>query len=334
VDAVTNNHGAATWAAESAGFHIVRAVPHVREDATCGEALDLLRKERFDYAEVVIVLDAAQAVVGMLSIGDAASRPPGTCVGQVMQKNVGMANPHTDQEHVASLAIQNVLGTVPVVDDERRLLGIVPPQTLLAVLRREHVEDLHRLAGISRETEVVRDAIEGPPARRARHRLPWLFVGLAGSAVAALVMSHFEAVLEARVAIAFFLPGIVYLADAIGTQTEAIVVRSLSFGHARIGRFLVGEMWTGTLIGFALAATAGLVLWAVMQDLRLALAVSTALLAAGGIATAIGLLLPCLFHRVGLDPAYGSGPLATVIQDVLSLLVYFASVSAFLSLPV
>jgi magnesium transporter len=312
----------------------VRAVPVARVDATCAEVLDLLKKDRFDYTDVVIILDAGQRVVGMLSIGDAASQPSDTRLGQVMRNNVEVANPHTDQEHVASIAIQNVLGTVPVVDDDGRFLGIVPPQTLLSVLRREHVEDLHRLTGVLRETDVVRDAIEGPPARRARHRLPWLFVGLAGSAVAALVMSRFEAVIEARVAIAFFLPGIVYLADAIGTQTEAIVVRSLSFGNARIGRFLAGEMWTGTLIGFALAVTAGLVLWIVMQDMRLALAVATALLAAGGIATAIGLLLPCLFHRFGLDPAYGSGPLATVIQDVLSLLVYFASASVFLSLPI
>jgi magnesium transporter len=321
------------WPAESAGFHIIRAVPRIREGATCEEVLSLLGKERFEYLDVVIVVDDDQRVVGMLSTGDIVTHAAATPVGQIMRKDVGTVSPDTDQEHVASVAIANVTGAVPVVDDERRLLGIVPPQTLLAVLRREHVEDLHRLTGILRESDAARDAMEGPPTSRVGHRLPWLLVGLAGSGVAAVIMSWFEELLEARVAIAFFLPGIVYLADAIGTQTEAITVRGLSFGHARIGRLLAGEIWTGTLIGLCLAACAGLGLWAVLQDSRLALAVAVAVLAAGIIATAIGLLLPWMFHRLGFDPAYGSGPLGTVIQDVLSLLVYFGSVSIFLRLP-
>jgi magnesium transporter len=323
------------WPSESAGFHIVRAVPRARVGTTCAEVLALVRSEPFDYADVVVVVDDEQRVTGMLSMGDIVACAPDTPLGSLLCGRVGTATPHTDQEQVASLAIENVLGAVPVVDEERRLLGVVPPQALLAVLRREHVEDLHRLTGVLRESAAARDAIEGPPTRRARHRLPWLFVGLAGSGLAALVMSWFEEELEARVAIAFFLPGIVYLADAIGTQTEAIAVRALSFGRVSIGRvsigrMLAGEMWTGTLIGVALATISGLALWAALQDARLALAVATAVLAAGGIATAIGLLLPWLFHRFGLDPAFGSGPLATVIQDVLSLLVYFASVSVFL----
>lgn len=201
------------------------------------------------------------------------------------------------------------------------------------MLRHEHVEDLHRLTGVIRETEVAREAIEAPPARRARHRLPWLLVGLAGSVVAALVMAQFEAVLQSRVAIAFFVPGIVYLADAIGTQTEAIAVRGLSISHLRIGQLLAGELWTGLLLGVILGAAALLGVWGVMQDFRLALSVGVALAAAGAIATMIGLMLPWIFHRLGYDPAYGSGPLGTVAQDVLSLLVYFTSLSLLLELP-
>ena len=222
-----------------------------------------------------------------------------------------------------------MFGTVPVLDEQRKFLGLVPPQTLLAVLRREHIEDLHRLTGILQDSETARVAIEGAPVRRAVQRLPWLFVGLAGSAVAALIMSQFEAVLKARVAVAFFLPGIVYLADAIGTQTEAIAVRGLSISHLRITDLLVGELSTGLLMGAALSTTSGLCVWAVLQDLPLALAIAVALFAASAFATGIGLMLPWTFHRLGFDPAYGSGPLATVAQDILSLLVYFVSVSVF-----
>jgi magnesium transporter len=197
---------------------------------------------------------------------------------------------------------------------------------LLEILRREHVEDLHRLAGIAGESELARDAIEAPPVRRMRHRLPWLLVGLAGSILATVVMAHFEGVLAANVAVAFFVPGIVYLADAIGTQTETIAVRGLSLSRVRIGHLLAGEIRTGLLIGAVLGLATFAGVWFAMGDLRLAVAVALALFVAGGLATGIGLLLPWLLHRLGRDPAYGSGPLATIIQDVLSLAVYFVTV--------
>jgi magnesium transporter len=318
---------------ESAEYHLVKNVPTAHPDATCGEILALLRQRRFDYSDIIVITDDDRRVIGMLSVGALASRAAAVPVREAMQRNIAVAELDMDQEHVASLAIESNLGTVPVTDSAGRFVGLVPPAALLAVLRREHVEDLHRLAGILRENEAARAAIEGPPARRARHRLPWLLVGLVGSAVAAIVVAHFEEILEAHLAVVFFLPGIVYLADAISTQTEAIAVRGLSISNVGIGHLLVGELCTGLLIGSTLGGMVALVLWAILQDGLLALAVGIALFAAGAIATAIGLLLPWAFQRTGFDPAYGSGPLATVTQDVLSLLVYFGCVSLFLPLP-
>ena len=100
------------------------------------------------------------------------------------------------------------MSAVPVTDENGRLLGVVPPMVLLQILRHEHVEDIHRLAGIRHETVLARSAIEAPPVRRARDRLPWLLIGLAGSMVATFVVAAFERSLESRVAIAFFIPGI------------------------------------------------------------------------------------------------------------------------------
>lgn len=102
----------------------------------------------------------------------------------------------------------------------------------------------------------ARHALEETPIRRALHRLPWLLVGLVGSAVATLVMTQFEAQLEAQVVVAFFVPAIVYLADAIGTQTEAIVVRGLSYNSPSLAHLVIGEMSAGMLIGAVLGAIA------------------------------------------------------------------------------
>jgi len=148
--------------------------------------------------------------------------------------------------------------------------------------------------------------------------------------LATFIVAGFEAALEARVAIAFFVPGIVYLADAVGTQSEAIAVRGLSLSRLPLARLLAGELRTGLLIGITLALLVLGPIWWWFGDADLAVAVAVALLAASTCATTIGFALPWLLARSGRDPAFGSGPIATIIQDMLSLLIYFWTVKALL----
>jgi magnesium transporter len=322
--------GSAPLAQESAGWHLARNVPAFPPDSSAGDVRSALAGRALDCVDIVLVTDPERRLLGVLPIAQLLALEPGARVGEAMLREFPVAASDSDQERVASLALHHGLTAIPVVDGTNRLVGVVPAEALLAILRREHVEDLHLLAGIARETEFAREAIEEPPVRRMRHRLPWLLVGLAGSVVATAVMVHFEGLLNKHLTVAFFVPGIVYLADAIGTQTETITVRGLSLSHARIGRLLAGEIRTGFLIGAVLGAITFVGVWLAMSDVRLALAVGLALLVAGGLATGIGLGLPWLLDRLGRDPAYGSGPLATIIQDVLSLAVYFLTVSLML----
>jgi magnesium transporter len=189
------------------------------------------------------------------------------------------------------------------------------------------VEDLHRFVGIRHYNLQARIAMESSPIRRARDRLPWLLVGLMGSMLATYVMTQFEHALQSQVVIAFFVPGLVYLADAIGTQTEAIAVRGLSLSRTPVRTMIAGELRTGLIIGLTLGALTFPVVWLIFGDARLALAVSLALLTAGSVATSIGFLFPWTFFRLGKDPAFGSGPLATIFQNVLTLIVYYFTLS-------
>jgi magnesium transporter len=315
---------------DSAHRHLARSVPVAPPDATVEEILASMRGRHFECADSILVVDSQRHVLGQISLDQLIELAPESTAQQVMQRSPPTVGLGTDQERVASVALHHDLTVVTVVDADHRLAGVVPARALLGILRREHVEDLHRLAGIVREEMQVREALEAPPVRRARHRLPWLFLGLAGSILAALVMKQFEDILSANVAVAFFVPGIVYLADAIGTQTEAITVRGLSLSHARIGPMLAGEVRTGLLMGSLLGGAALGAAWLMLSDPRLALAIGVSLFAASGIATTIGLALPWLLHRLGRDPAYGSGPLATIIQDLLTVAVYLLVVSALL----
>ena len=278
--------------------------------------------------DLICVVERDGRLIGTLTATELLSLPDEAELGAAAaQRNGPRVLPGTDQELMASLALHHGVAAIPVVDTADRLVGVVGPARLMAILRREHVEDLHRLAGITREADHAREAIEEPPIRRARHRLPWLVVGLGGSMIATFVVARFESALAAKPALAFFVPGLVYLADAIGTQSEAVAVRGLSLSHVGLARLLGGELRTGLLIGLVLALLAFPMVWLVFGELRLAAAVTLALAGASTLASVLGLLLPWLLVRIGSDPAYGSGPLATIVQDVLSLLIYFSCVT-------
>jgi magnesium transporter len=197
------------------------------------------------------------------------------------------------------------------------------------VLLQEHDEDIARLGGFMRKSSAARLASVEPVRRRFWHRIPWLLVGLAGALLAADIVGWFEARLEEKLILAFFIPGIVYLADAVGTQTETVVVRGLSVGVA-ISRVVRLELLTGLGIGLTLALVATPIVWWRWADAEVALSVGLSIFAACSIASLVALTLPWLLNRGRFDPAFGSGPLATVIQDLLSVLLYFAIVSAVL----
>jgi magnesium transporter len=141
------------------------------------------------------------------------------------------------------------------------------------------------------------------------------------------IVASFEEQLMEIVLLAFFIPGIVYMADAVGTQTEALVIRGISVG-VPIKRVLVRELITGVVVGAVIAGAFFPFARLVWGDTAVAAAVALALLASCSVATLVAMALPYLLHRLGRDPAFGAGPLATVIQDLLSILIYFAIAAA------
>ncbi|MCC7548681.1 MAG: magnesium transporter [Burkholderiales bacterium] len=309
---------------------VTRRVPTGLADTPAGQALAALEAGGFEHVEHLYVVDADGVLIGRVELSDLFDAQPGTALRALMRAPLP-AHASWSQERIASHALRHALTAVALTDARGRLVGVVPPRTLLRALRREHVEDLHRLAGIRAESSQAREAIEAPPARRARDRLPWLLLGLLGSVIATSIVANYEAALSSRVALAFFIPGIVYLADAIGTQTEAIAVRGLSLSHVPLRTLIAGEMRTGVLIGLTLGAVCFPLIWLVFGDARLGAVVALSLVAAGTVATTLGLLFPWLLAHLGRDPAYGSGPIATIVQDVMSLLIYFAIAHAMLA---
>ena len=270
---------------------------------------------------------SAHRLLGLIPLEDALAARPDDLAADLMDPDPPVVAPGADQEAAAWKAAHHGESSLAVVASDGTFRGLVPPARLLTVLLAEHDEDLARLGGFLTTSASARHAMDEPMLARLWHRLPWLVLGLLGSAVAAVLVRGFEQELATEVRLAFFIPGIVYMADAVGTQTEALVIRGLSVGVAIGGVFRL-EVLTGLFVGLVLGALSFPTVWLVLGSAELATTVSLSLVAACAVATIVAMSLPWLMSRLGRDPAFGSGPLATVVQDLLSLLIYFAIAGA------
>lgn len=250
-------------------------------------------------------------------------------LASLMDTPAAVVRDGTDAERVAREAARSGARSVAVVDEHGRLVRMVPPERLIAVLSDEHDEDLARLGGFLARSGAARDAAEEDVPRRLWHRLPWLALGLVGAMASAGIVASFEEELERQVLLAFFVPAVVYMADAVGTQTETVVIRGMALG-VPLRTIARRELATGAIIGCLLAAAFFLFARVAWGDARVAMVVALALLISASIATVIAMTLPYALARLGRDPAFGSGPLATVIQDLLSIAAYFAVAAALL----
>ncbi|OAN70647.1 hypothetical protein A8B78_04115 [Jannaschia sp. EhC01] len=309
-----------------AATHMVTRIPRVRAEATVDSVLELLRGQVFQCADTIFVVDPEERLLGIVRINDLFS--DGTrLIQDIMVPEHEAVALGDDQEEIASLAIRLNMIAVPVVDGDQKLVGAVPPEALFRILRDEHMEDLQRFAGIAAHDDGPDAALDAPLFNRFSRRLPWLVFGLLASSLITVVMVGFEHTLSSNVSVAFFVPALVYIAGAIGTQAVSVSVRGLSVGEVDIGALLRDELIIGSAIGTALGSLAGLAVMIFFGDVILAVAVGLAVLAGGTVSAVVGFGLPWVFKRFGSDPALGSGPICTIIQDVTSLFIYFALVS-------
>lgn len=311
---------------ETAAAHMVANIPRAKFDAPVDRVIEALRGHLYDCADTVFVTDGAGQLMGIVRINDlfggGAER-----IGDIMEERHEAVRPGDDQEDIAQLAIRLDMIAVPVVDDCGQLVGAVPPEALFRILREEHMEDLQRLAGITTYEKGADAALGASILNRFTRRMPWLVFGLLASSLITMVMIGFEHTLSQNVAAAFFVPALVYIAGAIGTQAVSVSVRNLSMREIAILPLLRDELVIGLSIGSVLGLMATGAVLVVFGEPPLAIAVGLAVLGGGAVSALAGFLLPWVFLRLGFDPALGSGPICTIVQDVASLALYFLLVT-------
>ena len=309
-----------------AAEHATSRVPVAHPGDSAGEVRAGLVGRSFECADDVVVLERSD-VVGLLPIERLLAADPATEVAEIMDADPPVVTPQTAQEHVAWKMVDHGESSMVVIDSEGSYVGLIPPHRMLSVLLTEHDEDLARIGGYVAGAQRARQSAQEPVGHRLAHRLPWLLLGLLGAMGSAGIVGAFERQLDEKVLLAFFLPAVVYLADAVGTQTETLLIRGLSAG-VTVREVLKRELITGAVIGIILGLAFLPFALAVWGDARVSIAVALSLVASCSIASIVAMALPWALQRLGKDPAFGSGPLATVIQDLLSIVVYLLIATA------
>ena len=307
---------------------MTRAVPRGHPDDTVLHTLRAIRSVRPEEASHIYLLDEQTRLIGQVPIEALILAEPEQRLSALRGAPPIQVRPEDDAETAALRAVERHDADVAVVDSSHRLLGAIPIGRLLALLHEEHVDDLLRLAGVG-ATHPAPTALDGTFAA-FRARIPWLILGLAGGWLASVVASLFEAALRHEITLAFFLPLVVYMADAVGTQTETVLVRSLAYGNVPLLAQLRREGIIGVLIGLTVGALAGGGLVMLEKHGTLALVIGLSLALTTIVATFVASLLPWGLARMGADPALASGPIATVVQDLLSVAIYLGIASALL----
>lgn len=304
------------------------AVPRAALTDNVARALARLRDGPFDEAGHLYLVDKQSRLLGQVPVERLLAAGPEQALADLQGPPPLEVSPDEVAESVALLAVERHEADVTVVDGQRRLLGAIPIGRLLALLHDEHVDDFLRKGGVGSIHPAPTEPHRTVDAFRAR--IPWLILGLIGGWLAAGIAGTFEAALQQEIALAFFLPLVVYMADAVGTQTETVLVRTLAYGPVSLCLHLWREGLLGLLIGGTIGTVAGVGLYLFGGHRQLALVISITLLATSCVATLVATLLPLALDRLGVDPALASGPIATVLQDLLSVAMYLGIATALL----
>jgi len=312
---------------DTAGGLMAKEFVVVDEAATCLQAVEAVRGVDEDDREelhFLYVVDDGGKLSGRIPLVEMLLQPWSTSVIEIMEQDPLRVGVELDQEQVAQYVRTHDLVTLPVVDGEGVMLGVISTDDVLDVIEDEATEDISRLAGTS---EILG---ETSPIKVARARLPWLMGALLGQVGCILLMQHYEASIQATVALAFFIPAIMAMGGNTGIQTSSVVVRGLATGEVNvyhIGRYLLKELATalinGTLVAAALYAVAALV----VGDPALAMVLTISMLSVIVFAAMVGTAIPFMLHRLGIDPAIATGPFITTSNDLVAILIYLSTAS-------
>lgn len=311
---------------DSAGSIMTVEYVDLKENLTVEEAIARIRKVGLDSETINIcyVLDAQRKLLGTVALRYLLLSEPEEIIGDIMHENVIAINTLTDQEDAAAKFKKYDFTSMPVVDNENRLVGIITVDDIVDILEEEATEDIEKMAAIvPSDKPYMKTGI----FETFKKRIPWLLLLMVSAAFTGQIISHFEEALSACAALIMFIPMLMDTGGNAGGQASVTVIRGLSLGEITY-RDTLRIIWKEVRVAFLCGITLALANFAKLMLLdrvgfSVAIVVCLTLVAAVLIAKLIGCTLPVLAKRIGFDPAVMASPFITTIVDALSLMVYF-----------
>lgn len=316
---------------ETAGRIMNNKMVWINQSYTAREAVDKLKQfaELAEYLNYLHVIDDDKKLVGVVSYRDLLLADLNLEIADIMQARIVTVDALMDQEEVARIIQRYDFVTIPVVDEESRLLGIVTIDDILDVVYQEAEEDIEKFSASGKAID-----FNTKPFTAAKRRLSWLILLLFIGIVSGSIIASFEETLEQVVALAFFMPMVAGMTGNTGTQSLAVVIRGLAkekINTKQVLNLLIRELKVGVYIGLTCGLLIFIIAYLWQGSAVLGVVIGVSLLCTLIIGTVAGTIIPLILNRLNIDPAVASGPLITTINDILSLLIYFGIATAFLS---
>lgn len=325
------------YAPDTAGGLMTTEFVSISETHTVDEALAVVRgmarAGRREAMYTVYVLDPLGAITGVLSLRELLAAPEGTRIADVAWTEIVSVSATADREEVAQLTSHYDLTAIPVVDDHRRLLGVVTVDDVIDVIHEEQTEDAQKFGGLEALEEPY---LQSSFADLLRKRTPWLLVLFLGQMFTAAVMGFFEDEITSAVVLALFIPLIISSGGNSGSQATSLIIRAMALreiGGRDWRRVMMRELGLGLVLGtmLGLVGVLRVILWQWTglypygeHYLLLAVTVGTTVVGVVLFGTLTGAMLPFLLRRVGFDPASASAPLVATLVDVTGVILYFS----------
>lgn len=307
--------------ADSAGGIMALDFITLFQDLTVGKAISLLQrvKPNIDLHRQIFVTDQQNKLVGYINLEDLVLKSPQTRLSSILKHVPYVAQAQQDQEEIAQKMVHYHMMTVPVVDDQMFLLGVIPEDTLIDVIKQEATEDVQRMSA----APVTTSYFEVPFWILLYQRSFILGILLIVESVTSVIVGRFEMVLSPF--LVMFFATLVSTGGNTSGQTSAIAIQGMSSGdinEANTSKFIRREFFIGFLLALVLAIVAFLRVYVAHRDVVGSLVVSISLGLIVLMSVLLGACFPIMLKKLGVDPAFSAGPLLATVMDILGIFIY------------
>ena len=317
---------------ESAGGIMSRDYVSVKDHDTLRAAIREVRNnaDDFDHIYHIYVVKDNDELVGIVSLKSLLTKPLRTSITSVMKEDLIYVTTDVDQEEVANIMQKYDLVAIPVVDENKKMLGRITIDDIVDVIQEEAEEDIQKLVGLSEEQESSDSVF-----RISRIRLPWLIIALGIELLGVMLLSKYQFVLEKITIAAFFFPVVMAMGGSSGNQAAIVMVKNLGTGSIWLKeslKKLSKELIVALLNGLAISALLFAATYFFFDDITFLVVLSLSLTFIIVFATMLGATIPLILKKLDVDPAVATGPFVSTMNDILGLLIYMTFITLFLVL--